>query len=181
VARPTEKRDAPWWLSLPRVLTTLSAMASEKKASDKKGASTGARVVELGALLKEYKHAYYNGQPLVSDAAYDALEDELRELDPEHEILQSIGAPVPKGKGEVVTEWEKARHAIPMGSLNKVVNEEEFHHWIELCEKLGAAHGLPPLSTGSRSRSTTTRGSSPRRSRAATATSASASPPTHAG
>ncbi len=104
-----------------------------------------ARVTELAALLRKYKDAYYNGQPLVSDAAYDVLEDELRALDPEHAILQSIGAPL-RETNEVVTEWEKARHAIPMGSLNKAVSEAEFRQWIALCEKLGTESKLPPIS-----------------------------------
>jgi len=89
------------------------------------------RVAELAKLLAKYKDAYYNDQPLVSDAAYDALEDELRELDPDHELLKSVGAPT------TVTSWEKARHAIPMGSLNKAVNEDEFRAWAKRCEELG--------------------------------------------
>ncbi len=118
-------------------------MATSKKQSKKGGA--GDRVTELAALLRTYKDAYYNGQPLVSDAAYDALEDELRGLAPDHELLQSIGAP-PRAASEVVTQWEKARHAIPMGSLNKAVSEAEFRQWIALCEKLGAESKLPPIS-----------------------------------
>jgi DNA ligase (NAD+) len=105
--------------------------------------STKDRIDELASLLRSYKDAYYNGQPLVSDAAYDQLEDELRGLDPGHALLQSVGAPV---REEVVTQWEKARHAIPMGSLNKAVNEGEFRQWIALCEKLGAESQLPPIS-----------------------------------
>lgn len=111
-------------------------MASKKKTRPKD------RIAELAELLQKYKDAYYNHQPLVSDAAYDALEDELRDLDPNHAILQSIGAPL---EG-IVTEWEKARHAIPMGSLNKAVSEEEFRQWIALCEKLGAESKLQPIS-----------------------------------
>ena len=52
-----------------------------------------ARIAELAKLLRKYKDAYYNGTPLVSDAAYDALEDELRELDPNHAVIASVGAP----------------------------------------------------------------------------------------
>ena len=104
---------------------------------------TKGRVVELAALLRTYKDAYYNGQPKVSDAAYDALEDELRKLDPENAVLASIGAPL---REQAVTEWEKARHAIPMGSLNKAVNEAEFRQWLALCEKLGQESKLPPIS-----------------------------------
>jgi DNA ligase (NAD+) len=102
-------------------------------------AASASRIEELAELLKKYKDAYYNAEPLVSDAAYDALEDELRALDPAHPLLRSVGAPV-------VTEWEKARHAIPMGSLNKVVNEGEFRQWAARCDQLGAASDLPPIS-----------------------------------
>src|SRR5690349_21984246 len=90
-----------------------------------------ARIAELAKLLKKYKDAYYNGTPLVSDAAYDALEDELRTLAPDHAVLASVGAPA-----AAVTAWEKARHAIPMGSLNKAVNEDEFRQWAARCDEL---------------------------------------------
>jgi len=64
--------------------------------------STRDRIDELESLLRRYKDAYYDGQPLVSDAAYDALEDELRDLDPGHTLLQTVGAPV---REQVVTQW----------------------------------------------------------------------------
>lgn len=101
------------------------------------------RVDELVALLTKYKDAYYNGEALVSDAAYDSLEDELREIAPDHAFFATIGAPV----REVVTQWEKARHAIPMGSLNKAVNEAELRQWAARCDQLGAESGLAPIST----------------------------------
>jgi DNA ligase (NAD+) len=93
------------------------------------------RIAELAKLLKTYKDAYYNDTPLVSDAAYDALEDELRELDPEHDLLKSVGAPVRGGKSKSVQAWEKAQHAIPMLSLNKAVNEDEFRDWVRRCDE----------------------------------------------
>ncbi len=111
------------------------------------GSAKNGRVDELVALLKKYKDAYYNKQALVSDAAYDVLEDELRDLDPDNEIFQTVGSPAPESAvGGAVTQWEKARHAIPMGSLNKAVNEGEFRQWIALCEKLGVENKLPPIS-----------------------------------
>src|SRR5262249_41056641 len=94
------------------------------------------RVAELAKLLRTYKDAYYNGTPLVSDAAYDALEDELRTLDPDNAVLASIGAPAP------VTAWEKANHAIPMGSLNKAVDEDEFRAWATRCDELATKSKL---------------------------------------
>jgi len=99
-----------------------------------------ARVAELVKLLRKYKDAYYNDAPLVSDAAYDALEDELRELEPGHDFLKTVGAPV-----AAVTAWEKARHAIPMGSLNKAVDEEEFRSWAQRCNDLGKKDKLEDI------------------------------------
>ncbi|MEO8706296.1 MAG: NAD-dependent DNA ligase LigA [Kofleriaceae bacterium] len=105
-----------------------------------KAAKPNARVAELAKLLRKYKDAYYNDAPLVSDAAYDALEDELRELAPDHALLASVGAPA-----TAVTSWEKARHAIPMGSLNKAVNEDEFRQWAARCDELGGKSKLAKL------------------------------------
>src|SRR5262245_1229073 len=100
-----------------------------------------ARVAELTKLLRTYKDAYYNATPLVSDAAYDALEDELRALAPDHELLKSVGAPT------VVTAWEKARHAIPMGSLNKAVSEDELRAWAARCDELGKKARLASITS----------------------------------
>jgi DNA ligase (NAD+) len=95
-----------------------------------------ARVAELEALVTHHRAKYYAGAPEISDAAFDALEDELRALDPTNAVLAHIGAPV------TVTEWEKARHELPMGSLNKVVTTEELRGWFARCRELGAKEGL---------------------------------------
>jgi DNA ligase (NAD+) len=112
---------------------TKAAKTTAKPATKK----SNPRIAELAKLLAKYKDAYYNGTPLVSDAAFDALEDELRELDPDHAILKSVGAPT-----KAVTAWEKARHAIPMGSLNKAVDEDEFRAWAKRCDELGVKDKL---------------------------------------
>ncbi len=113
-------------------------------------AEPAARIAALGDLLKKYKDAYYNGHPLVSDAAFDQLEDELRALDPTHAVLASVGAPVPakarpRAAGAPVTEWEKAQHKIPMGSLNKAVDEAQFQAWVTRCEEHAARAQLPAV------------------------------------
>jgi DNA ligase (NAD+) len=83
------------------------------------------RIETLRDLILRAKHAYYNrGEPLMSDAEYDALEDELRLLAPDDQVLAIVGAPVAADR--MLT---RARHAIPMGSLSKVNSEEEFRRW----------------------------------------------------
>ena len=62
--------------------------------------STKERIDELAARMTELRDAYYRGEPLVADADYDALEDELRaliaehpELAPDPNPLEQVGAP----------------------------------------------------------------------------------------
>ena len=88
------------------------------------------RTVTLRNLILKAKHAYYySNKPIMSDAEYDALEDELRLLDPNDSVLALVGSPVPTG-----TMLTKARHSIPMGSQSKVNSEDEFLAW---CTKNG--------------------------------------------
>jgi len=88
------------------------------------------RTTDLRNLILKAKHAYYySGEPIMSDAEYDALEDELRLLEPGDPVLALVGSPVPLDA--ILT---KARHAMPMGSQSKVNSEDEFRSW---CAKSG--------------------------------------------
>ncbi len=88
--------------------------AAQRSTDGAAAVDPAARIAALAEVLRRYKDAYYNGNPLVSDAAYDQLEDELRALDPKHALLASVGAPVPakakpRATGAAVSEWEKAQ------------------------------------------------------------------------
>lgn len=75
--------------------------------------------------LQEYDDRYYNGAPLVTDAAYDLFKDTiLRQLPPDHPLLDKIGHPVSSG-------WPKEQHVMFMGSQNKIDNEEGIRAWIK--------------------------------------------------
>src|SRR4051812_16917352 len=50
------------------------------------------RADALAARLEKYRASYYAGTPEISDAAYDALEDELRDMDPTHPVLARVGS-----------------------------------------------------------------------------------------
>ncbi len=71
-------------------------------------------IADLAKRLHDANVAYRNQQPIMSDAAYDQLEDELRALDPNHAHFKAVGAPAAASSGFV-----KTAHAIPMGSLKK--------------------------------------------------------------
>ncbi len=86
------------------------------------------RIPYLRNLILQAKHAYYHrSEAIMSDAEYDALEDELRLLSPDDPVLALVGALV--AADSILT---KARHAMPMGSQSKVNSEVEFRTW---CEK----------------------------------------------
>lgn len=83
------------------------------------------RIKELETRIFQARTDYYHHQPTVSDKVYDAWVDELRMLDPTSKAVTAIGAPV------VPSEWQKAKHQIPMGSLNKVNTPAEMSKWVE--------------------------------------------------
>jgi DNA ligase (NAD+) len=87
-------------------------------------------VTQLVSRLQAAREAYYNGSPLMSDAAYDTLEDELRKADPNHPLLKQIGAVVPGSSG-----WPKVKHGQRMSSLNKAQVVGDLQKWWASCGK----------------------------------------------
>lgn len=81
------------------------------------------KVSNLADRLRAASAAYYgSGAPLMTDAEYDALEESLRKLAPDHPVFGEVGAPTSSG-------WPKVRHPLPMGSLDKAQTDEEFLEW----------------------------------------------------
>jgi len=83
------------------------------------------QIDQLALRVRAAKNAYYNGNPVMSDAEYDTLEDELRKADSNHPVLKMVGM-APTGGS-----WPKAKHEIPMGSLNKAQVKAEVEKWIK--------------------------------------------------
>lgn len=75
--------------------------------------------------LLKLSDAYYNNNSIISDKAFDKLYDEFKLMFPNDPFLKTIGSPISS-----TSKWNKANHQIPMGSLNKVINEIEFNDWI---------------------------------------------------
>ena len=81
-------------------------------------------VISLADRIAAAREAYYNGEAHMSDAEYDALEDQLRALNPKHPLLAQVGA-APASQGG----WTKVAHGQPMGSLSKAQSEDDFRKW----------------------------------------------------
>jgi DNA ligase (NAD+) len=82
------------------------------------------KIKELENKIIHHKKAYYNDDAEISDADFDVLVDDLQVLDAKSEVLALVGAPV-EDNG-----WKKAKHDIPMGSLNKVATEDDMKAWV---------------------------------------------------
>lgn len=82
------------------------------------------RATELESLISKARHAYYNTEtPTVQDEVYDAWVDELSTLKNDSPAITGVGA-------TPVSEWQKIRHTIPMGSLSKINTLEELTAWV---------------------------------------------------
>jgi len=86
------------------------------------------RIDELKARISKAREEYFNLAPSISDQEFDAMVDELKRLEPEALEVSAVGAPPPKH-----SVWEKVRHEIPMGSLDKANSLEEMEAWRKKC------------------------------------------------
>ena len=85
------------------------------------------RIAELTQLLHEYGHAYYVlDKPLVPDATYDELMQELITLEEANPSLISPDSPTQRVGGAVLEGFKKVTHQYPMLSLSNAFGEEDL-------------------------------------------------------
>lgn len=94
------------------------------------------RIKELIKTLNEANRAYYQeASEIMSNYEYDALYDELLELEKESGIILGNSPTVNVGY-EILSELPKERHETPMLSLNKTKVVEELVDWVGEQESL---------------------------------------------
>src|SRR5512133_558111 len=77
------------------------------------------RMKDLADAVRLHRHRYYVlDQPVVSDAEYDALERELRDLEATHPDLADPNSPTLRVGAPPIGAFEKRRHVVPMLSLD---------------------------------------------------------------
>lgn len=84
-------------------------------------ATKSQQVLELETEVRRNAALYFNNTPEITDAEFDAMVDELRNLDPDSEVLNEVGAMPSYGK--------KVAHPSVMGSLDKATTIDEILAW----------------------------------------------------
>lgn len=90
------------------------------------------RAAELRELINHHDHRYYVlDQPEITDAEYDALFRELRELEEADSDLLTPDSPTQRVGGIPLEKFGQIEHAEPMLSLANARNEEELRSWAD--------------------------------------------------
>ncbi len=82
-------------------------------------------IEKLREKIIEANRAYRLGSPVISDARYDQLVDELSLLEPDDELLDVVGV-------SVIDDTRKSKLPIEMASMNKIKTMEDINDWVRL-------------------------------------------------
>ncbi|MBQ8234267.1 MAG: NAD-dependent DNA ligase LigA [Bacilli bacterium] len=89
--------------------------------------NTKKRILELIEILNKASYEYYTKDaPTITDQEYDRYMQELIKLENENPELIMEDSPTQKVGGEVIEEFNKIYHDIPLLSLSNVFNEKDI-------------------------------------------------------
>src|SRR6266850_2451116 len=95
------------------------------------------RAAELRALIEYHNERYFGeDEPEISDAEYDGLMRELRELEAAHPALVTPDSPTQRPGGGASATFAPVRHVSPMLSLDNAFSREELLAWHDRIVKL---------------------------------------------
>ncbi len=95
------------------------------------------RIEELREIIEYHNYRYYVlDDPQISDAEYDRLFNELRELEQKYPQFASPYSPTKKVGGPPLKEFSSRPHSVPMYSLDNVFSKEEFYEYVTRIKRL---------------------------------------------
>jgi DNA ligase (NAD+) len=109
--------------SAAKAPTIICAMASPGKGVEKK-------IEALREKIRHHEYLYYViDTPEISDADFDKLMRQLKDLEAEHPDLITADSPTQRVGGKPREGFVKVAHSSPMLSLDNTYNEEELRDW----------------------------------------------------
>lgn len=92
---------------------------------------------ELIKLIDKANYEYYTlDKPTITDQEYDRYMGELQALEEKYPELKRDNSPTTRVGGQVIDEFKKVTHEIPMLSLGNVFNEDEIMAFDERVKKV---------------------------------------------
>jgi DNA ligase (NAD+) len=108
--------------------------------------SASERAPELRALINHHNERYHLlDSPEISDAEYDALVRELRQIEADHPELVTADSPTIAVGAPPSTLFAEVRHESPMMSLDNAQTEAELRSWAERLVRLAPEIDLDRL------------------------------------
>jgi DNA ligase (NAD+) len=113
-----------------------------------------ARAKTLRDQIREHNYRYHQlNRPVISDAEYDRLFNELRAIEAEHPELRTPDSPTLRVGGEVSERFVRVEHPAAILSLGNAHSAEDIRAWFERIERLdervsGAAFTVEPKFDG---------------------------------
>lgn len=103
-----------------------------------------ARIDRLSRELLHHQYLYYVlAEPVISDAQYDQLFDELQGLEAAHPELAWENSPTRRVGSDLDNSFPEKAHTIPVLSLDKVYQEDALLEWMEkTCRAAGRELGF---------------------------------------
>jgi DNA ligase (NAD+) len=99
-------------------------------------ADASARAAELRELIEYHNERYFvHDEPEVSDAEFDALVRELRDLEGEYSSLVTADSPTQRPGGRPASTFAPVTHRVPMLSLDNAFSREELLAWGKRIER----------------------------------------------
>ncbi|HET9134881.1 MAG TPA: NAD-dependent DNA ligase LigA, partial [Gemmatimonadales bacterium] len=106
-----------------------------------------AEIAALREQVRRASRAYYElDAPEISDAEYDLLFRRLQALEAAHPALVTPDSPTQRVGGAPADFLPKARHAVPMLSLENAFTADEVRSWVERMAKVDARATTAPIS-----------------------------------
>jgi DNA ligase (NAD+) len=118
-------------------MTEANAAAPEVAAPEPADAAARHRHADLAVEITEHNHRYHVlDAPVISDAEYDALMRELRELEGRYPDLRTPDSPTQKVGDVISTDFAPVEHLERLLSLDNAFSAEELDAWAARTQRL---------------------------------------------
>ena len=95
------------------------------------------RIDKLKKEIWHHSHLYHVlDQPDISDSAFDALKNELEDLEEKFPEFKTSDSPTQRVSGKSLEKFNKFSHSVPMLSFDDAFDKQEMNDWLDRNEKI---------------------------------------------